>query len=176
MEKLQEFLIATFARLQSELEQVLDGLTPDDLNYRPGPDSNSIGWLVWHSTRSQDRMNADLFSEDQLWVREKWYVKFNRAPDQKDTGMRHTSEQVAAFRTPDSATLLDYYRAVSVRTREYLNTRLSAADLSRQVWSPTLESSATVEARLIRVVNNFQHIGQASYVRGLNKGKGWYGP
>jgi hypothetical protein len=110
--ELKEFVLDIFARLTSELELVLDGLSPEDLNTLPKPDSNSIGWLVWHTTRSRDRMNADLFGKDQLWVSEKWHLKFNRPPDQKDTGYGHTLEQLAAFHVPDSKTLLDYYRAV----------------------------------------------------------------
>jgi len=172
--ELKELMLDIFARLASELELVLDGLTPEDLNTLPKPDTNSIGWLIWHTSRSQDRMNADLFGEDQLWVSEKWHLKFNRPPDQKDTGNGHTSAQVATFHAPDSKTLLDYYRAVSKRTREYINTRLTEEDLNRQVWSPTLQSTASVEGRLISVIYNFAHIGQAGYVRGFLKGKGWY--
>ena len=172
--ELKELMLDIFARLAGELELVLDGLTPEDLNTLPKPDTNSIGWLIWHATRSQDRMNADLFGEDQLWVSEKWHLKFNRPPDQRDTGVGHTSEQVAAFRALDSKTLLDYYHAVSKRTRDYIDTRLTEEDLSRQVWSPTLESTSTVEGRLIGVIYNFAHIGQAGYVRGFLKGKGWY--
>ena len=172
--ELKELMLDIFARLAGELELVLDGLTPEDLNTLPKPDTNSIGWLIWHATRSQDRMNADLFGEDQLWVSEKWHLKFNRPPDQRDTGVGHTSEQVAAFRALDSKTLLDYYHAVSKRSRDYIDTRLTEEDLSRQVWSPTLESTSTVEGRLIGVIYNFAHIGQAGYVRGFLKGKGWY--
>lgn len=171
---LQQFTLDVFARLESELDLALNGLSPEDLTFQPGPDSNSIGWLAWHSTRSQDRMNADLFGEDQLWVSQKWHARFNRAPDQKDTGVGHTREQAAAFRAPDARTLLDYYHAVAARTRDYINTGLTDADLQREVHSPTLGRTATVEARMIGAIYNFAHIGQAGYVRGLLKGKGWY--
>jgi hypothetical protein len=173
--KLQEFTLDIFSRIQQELEQVLNGLTAEDLNYQPKRESNSIGWLIWHSTRSQDRMNADLLGEEQLWIRDKWYARFNREPDPRDTGVGHTTEQAAAFCTPDSQTLLDYYHAVFKRTREYLTKRLSEAELKREVKSPTLGTTDTAEARLIGVINNLQHIGQAGYVRGMLKGKGWYG-
>jgi hypothetical protein len=171
---IQDFTLRILTRLAREVELVLDGLTPDDLNYRPKPDTNSIGWLIWHTARGQDRMNADLFGEDQLWVSEKWHLKFNRLPDQNDTGFGHSTEQVAAFHAPDSATLREYYRAVFKRTQNYITSRLSEEDLDRQVWSPTFKSTATVESRLIPIINNFQHVGQAGYVRGLLKGKGWY--
>jgi hypothetical protein len=172
--ELKELMLDIFARLETEIELVLDGLTTEDLNTLPKPDSNSIGWLVWHSTRSQDRMNADLFGEEQLWVSQQWYFKFDRPPDQKDTGVGHTSAQVSAFRAPESKTLLDYYHAVSKRTQDYINSRLTREDLDRMVWSPTLESESTVEMRMIGVIYNLAHIGQAGYVRGFLKGKGWY--
>ncbi len=171
----KQFLLDVFARIESEFDQVLARLPPGDLNHQPGPESNSIGWLLWHTARSQDRMNADLFGEDQLWVSQKWHLKFNRAPDQKDTGVGHTTEQAAAFRAPDAKTLQDYYHAVAARSRDYINTRLTPQDLERVVWSPTLGSSSTVEGRIIGVVYNLQHIGQAGYVRGMLHGKGWYG-
>jgi hypothetical protein len=174
MMNIQDFTLKILVRLAKEVELILDGLTPEDLNYRPKPDTNSIGWLIWHMAHGQDRMNADLFGEEQLWVSAKWHLKFSRPPDQGDTGFGHSIEQVAAFHAPDSATLRDYYRAVFQWTRDYVKTRLSEEDLKREVWSTTFKSITTVESRLIAVINNFQHVGQAGYVRGLLKGKGWY--
>jgi hypothetical protein len=173
--KSEQFIMDIYALLLREMELVLKDLTPAQLNYRPGPQSNSIGWLVWHTARSQDRMNADLFGEDQLWIKDQWYYKFTREADPKDTGFGHTAEQVSAFRAPDAATCLSYYQAVSARTREYVSTRLSPADLDREVFSQSLGVSRTVEARLLMTIGNLQHIGQAGYVKGLQKGIGWYG-
>ena len=65
---LQSFLMDIYALRYKELEQTLVWLTSKQINYRPKPESNSIGWLIWHATRSQDRINADLLGEDQLWV------------------------------------------------------------------------------------------------------------
>ena len=94
----EQFILDIYVRLFQEFELVLKGLTNEELNYQPNPHSNSIGWLVWHTTRSQDRLNADLFGEEQLWIREKWHVRFNRKADPKDTGNGHTIAQVAEFR------------------------------------------------------------------------------
>lgn len=173
--KYEQFILDVYARLRKELELVLKDLTIEELNYQPKPQSNSIGWLIWHSIRSQDRMNADLFGEEQLWISAKWHEKFNRKPDPKDTGMGHTSTQVAEFRAPDVQTCQEYFQAVFERTQEYILTRLSASDLEREVFSPTLGITATVEGRFLGTINNFQHIGQAGYVKGMLKGIGWYG-
>jgi hypothetical protein len=173
--ELKQFVQGIFDRLAAELEMAVTGLTPEDLNHQPMPDSNSIGWLIWHTTRSRDRMDADLFGEDQLWVSGQWHVKFNRSHDQKDTGFGHTQARVAAFRAPGAQTLLDYARAIYERNKVYITTRLTEADLQREVKSLTLGTTATVEERILTTINDFQHIGQAGYVRGMLKGKGWYG-
>jgi hypothetical protein len=171
----RQFILDIYNRLGQELKLVLKDLTNQELNYQPTPQSNSIGWLVWHSIRSQDRLNADLFGEEQLWIREKWFVKFNRKPDPKDTGNGHTAQQVAEFRAPDVQTYMGYYEAVLERTKQYITARLSPSDLEREIASATLGTTNTVEARLLGTINNFQHIGQAGYVKGMLKGIGWYG-
>ena len=171
----EQFILNIYIRLFQELELVLKGLTIEELNYQPGPQSNSIGWLAWHTIRSQDRMNADLFGEEQLWIREKWYARFNRKPDPKDSGLGHTTEEATAFRSPDVQTYLDYSKAALERTKQYITTRLSPSDLQREIVSPTLGTTNTVEARLISCIYNFQHVGQAGYVKGMLKGIGWYG-
>jgi hypothetical protein len=171
----EQFILDIFTRRYQELEQVIKDLTIEELNYQPKPFSNSIGWLAWHAIRSQDRMNADLFGEEQFWTKDKWYARFNREPDPKESGFGHTAEQAAAFRSPDIQTYFDYYKAVFARTKEYILTRLSPADLQREVISPTLGTTSTVEGRLLGAINDFQHIGQAGYVKGMLKGFGWYG-
>jgi hypothetical protein len=171
----KQFILNIHIRLFEELELVLKGLTDEELNYQPETHSNSIGWLAWHTIRSQDRMNADLFGEEQLWIKDKWYAKFGRKPDPKESGYGHTPEEAAEFRAPDVQTYMDYYRAVFERTKLYITTRLSTQDLQRVVFSPTLGMTSTVEARLIGNISNFQHVGQAGYVRGMIKGIGWYG-
>jgi hypothetical protein len=52
---------------------------------------------------------------------------------------------------------------------------LTENDLEREVFNPTLKMTYTVEQRILSTINDFQHIGQAGYVRGLLSGIGWYG-
>jgi hypothetical protein len=172
----QKLIMEQFRRISQELENVLDGLTVDDLNHHPAPDCNSIGWLAWHLTRSHDRNVTELAAEEQVWIKDKWYLKFNRAPDPSETGVRHTSEDIAAFKSPESRVLLEYHRAVLERIENYINNRLSESELEREAHSPTLHTTFPVGRRLVGVISEgFQHVGQAAYVRGLLKGKGWLG-
>jgi hypothetical protein len=172
----QQFIAAIYARISQELERVLDGLTKDDLNQIPGPDCNSIGWLVWHLTRSQDRAIADLTGEDQFWVKDGWHARFGRPPDPADTGFGHSSEDIAAFKSPGSKTLWEYHLTVFEPAKRYIVDRLSETDLEREVERPTFSTVSPVHAILVGVLNDsLQHLGQAAYLRGMLKGKGWLG-
>ena len=169
----QELITDGYGRVLEELEVALTGMTQDDLDQQPHPDCNSMGWLAWHLTRVQDDHIADLMGEEQLWLRDGWYVRFNRAPDAKDIGWGHSSEQVSAFRSPDVETLLAYHRAVLERTKRYIAT-LSLADLDRELNEPWFQPLPTVGVRLVSIMSDdLQHAGQVAYLRGLLKGKGW---
>jgi uncharacterized damage-inducible protein DinB len=171
----QELVIDSYGRILEILESALEGLTQDDFNVQPHSDSNSIGWLAWHLTRVQDDHIADLMGEEQLWIEDEWHSKFNRAPDRKDIGFGHSSEEVSAFKSPDVEILLEYHRAVLERSKRYIHS-LSEAELDRQLDEPWFQPLPTVGVRLVSVMSDcLQHAGQVCYVRGLLKGKGWLG-
>jgi hypothetical protein len=166
----RQFPIDAFERILQTLEKALIGMTQADLNEQPRPDCNSMGWLAWHLTRTQDRSIADLTGEKQLWIKDNWYARFSRASDAADTGFGHKPEDVAAFKSPDVATVLGYHKAVLQKTKQYLGS-LSTTELGRKLDHPRFP---TVEARLVATLNDgLQHVGQIAYVRGLLKGKGW---
>jgi hypothetical protein len=166
-----ELITDGYGRILQVLEKGLGGLTPDDLNEQPHRDCNSMGWLTWHLTRLQDKHIADLMGEEQLWIKDGWHARFNRASDPKDTGYGHSSEDVAAFKSPGGEIQLDYHRAVLERSKRYMRS-LSATDLDRELNEPQYQPLPTVGVRLISVLSdNLRHAGQVSYVRGLLKGK-----
>ena len=166
----QQLIIDIYVRISQVLDRALEGLTQDDLNQQPNPDSNSMGWLAWHLTRVQDRAIADLAGEEQLWIKDEWYSRFIRPADPQDVGVGHSSEDLAAFRSPDAQTLLAYHHAVLERSKHYIN-NLSQTDLDREIDHPRYPR---VGLRLPAIISdNLQHAGQVAYVRGLLKGKGW---
>ena len=163
-------IVNIFDNLSTVLGRTLEGLSQEDLNHQPTQDSNSIGWLVWHILRGQDLGIAGLKGDEQLWIREGWHAKFNRPAEPMDFGLGHTPEDLAAFKSPDVKTLLDYQKAVFEQTKRYLNS-LSESELDRKLDHPVFP---TVGARITAIISdNLQHAGQAGYVRGLIQGKGW---
>ncbi len=168
-----DLLADCYGRVLEFLENVLEGLTEDELNWQPSQDCNSIGWLTWHLTRQHDAQVASLIGEDQLWINEGWHAKFGRASDTQDIGFGHTLEQVTAFKSPNVQTLLDYQSAVLERSKKYFLT-LSQTDLDRKLDEPWFQPLPTVGVRLISILeDSLLHAGQAAYVRGLRQGKGW---
>ena len=87
--KWQQLLINVYERMSREVEQILDGLTAEDLHKRPSPGANPVGWLIWHATRSMDRTIGDAILGEQLWITKGWHKKFNLSPD-SGTGYGHT--------------------------------------------------------------------------------------
>ena len=172
----QQCIMDLFLRIADDVEQVLDGLNGEELHHQPYPDGNSISWLVWHLTRSHDRNISELAGKEQLWLTEGWYAQFNRPPDPAETGVGHSAEEAAAFRAPDGRLLLEYHHAVVERIRQYIMNTLSEGELDREVYSPTLRNTATVQRRLVGILSEgLEHVGQAAYARGLLKGHGWLG-
>lgn len=100
-----------------------------------------------------------------MWTAGGWFEQFGLPFDARDNGFGHSGDEVAAVKV-DPGPLLSYHDAVRAQTARYLST-LGGDDLDRVVddyWDPPV----TLAARLVSVVgDDFQHAGQAAYVRGL---------
>lgn len=165
-----ELLADGFGRIHEVVHEVVGGLSPDQLAYRPQPDANSIGWLIWHLTRVQDDHVADVAGTDQAWLADGWAGRFGLPFDEQATGWSHTADEVGAFRVAEGSLLTGYHDAVYSRTLEFVRT-LTEHDLDRIVdtrWDPPV----TLGVRLVSVIDDdAQHAGQAAYLRGLILGR-----
>lgn len=161
-----DLLCDVFDRVTASTHRAVDGLDTDALLWRPDPDANTIGWLVWHLTRIQDDHIADIAGREQIWTRRDWASRFGLPSGAMDLGYGHSSEQVAAVRPDSGDVLLEYHDRVATATSDVI-AGLDATALDRVIderWDPPV----TVGVRLVSVVNDdLQHVGQAAYVRGL---------
>jgi hypothetical protein len=159
-----ELMIDALGRIPDLVHRAVDGLSDDDLAWRPDPEANSIAWLVWHLTRIEDDHVADVAHTSQAWE-DGWADRFGLPLSVGDHGYGHSPEQVGQVRA-GADLLAGYYDAVSARTATYL-AGLEPDDLDVVVddrWDPPV----TLGVRLVSVVNEVnQHVGQADYLRGL---------
>jgi uncharacterized damage-inducible protein DinB len=160
-----DLLIDAFERIRDALHPAVNGLSLDELTFRPDRESNSIAWLAWHLTRIEDDHIAALDGKEQVWTASGWTERFALPLDQSDTGYGHGPEDVAAV-SADAQSLLAYFEEVHEKTRAFLRT-LTDADFTRVVdrdWDPPV----TLGVRLVSVVaDGLEHVGQAAYVRGI---------
>jgi hypothetical protein len=165
-----ELLNDAFSRVRAIVHSVIEDASIEVLTYRADSEANTIAWLVWHLTRSQDDHVADLLDEEQVWTSGGWAERFDLPFDPRATGYGHSADDVARVRA-DAELLGLYYDAVHARTIDYLST-LEDADFARivdQSWNPPV----TLAVRVVSILaDNLQHAGQASYVRGLAKRAG----
>ncbi len=164
--EIPDLLQELYGRIAPLSRAAVDGLDSGALNYRPTPESNHIGWLVWHVARVLDHQICEQSGDQQLWLDGEWADRLGRSAEADDIGFGHTPEQVAAVRIDDAAALLSYLDAVDERTRAYLG-GLSGPDLDRVV-DTSYDPPVTLGVRLVSVADDcLQHAGQASYLRGL---------
>jgi uncharacterized damage-inducible protein DinB len=161
-----DLLIDAFGRIREAVHEAVDGLTPDQLDFRPDSQANSIAWLVWHLTRIQDDHIAGAMQTEQLWTSEGWADRFGLPLPPRDHGYGHGSDQVAQVRVKSGELLTAYHDAVYEKTIRYVR-RLVDADFPRivdEAWDPPV----TLGVRLVSVISDdLQHAGQAAYLRGL---------
>lgn len=169
-----ELLADGYSRIHRGVHMSLEGLTAEQLTYRPGPEANTIAWLVWHLARVQDHHLSDMAGREQAWIADGWHEKFGKPADPEETGQRYTADQVAAIRPGSPQLLVDYFDAVYARSLEYIK-GLSDADLDQELDEPQWTPRPTVGVRLVSVIgDNMQHAGQASYLRGLIENRRWF--
>jgi uncharacterized damage-inducible protein DinB len=160
-----DLFVDAFGRVREGVHGVLDGLSSEQLVFRPDHEANSIGWLVWHLTRVQDDHIADVAGTEQVWTSRGWCDRFALPFDSADTGYGHRAEDVAAVKVPADV-LADYHDAVYEQTRRYV-VSLNEPDFERVV-DPRWDPPVTLGVRLLSVINDdLEHVGQAAYVRGL---------
>lgn len=184
--EIKELVQIGLANVKRALDRTMDGLSPAEVKWQPKPDANSIGLILYDISRSEDSsVQTRLRGKPQLWESEKWYQKLGK--EAGDPGGHYNAEQVNAFVVPDLKKLLEYAEAVRKQTLEYLN-ELTPADFDKKINLPPMGPppaalpagtpprpspyrDLTVGSFLMMNITHFaQHVGEISYLRGLQRG------
>ncbi len=167
---LSDFILDNLDRTQQALMAAIDGLTEEELAWRPGAEANPIGFILWHQARCEDTYIQSLIRrQPQVWVSDKWHQKLNLPEDAWENGNDYTAEQVAAFSVPELDDLLGYAEAVRGRTVECLN-GITPDKFDEIIQQPELRGITVGKLFSYMLSEMTQHIGQIAYLRGLQRG------
>lgn len=164
----KDYLLIELDGLERNIQRVTDGLKQEEIAWRPACGANSIGLILFHMVRSEDSfIQARLCNKPEIWETGDWCEELEVPKD--EAGAHYTAEQVNAFPVPKLDKLLAYATAVRAATKEYVSS-LTPADFDRVITMPRFGDMSAAVIFSIVVGHAAQHIGEISYLRGLQRG------
>ncbi|MBI4200601.1 MAG: DinB family protein [Chloroflexi bacterium] len=170
----QEFVRFAIERTRGATLAMVRDVRQEDLAWRPGPEANPIGFLLFHIFRSEDRLLHRLLGgTDEVWDREGWDRRWRLPPPPPDaaelwfTGNSWTPAQVAAWKAPAKEELLAYGEQAHRSGLEVL------PKLDPAQWHVLVRPERTRAFYLHLVMHHeAQHQGQIDYVAGILRTRG----
>jgi len=152
----------------TEMNGVLLGdvkdLTPEHLVWKPGPGANPIGFLFWHTIRTEDNIVHGLQGGTPVWEREKWNEKLGMDSGAQGTGFEEGEADKAA--ALPLAELMAYAESVIRATDEYL----SSLDDAKLDMAPDPNRPKRTIGMMLRnfiIAHGWWHIGEIKYLKGM---------
>ena len=156
------FISDCLSQAQLRLLGTCDGLSQDQVLWRPAPRANNIGFILWHVARVKDSRFSVFQGESSLWESQGWHERFEQPVDAPDPGDRMG---LRALPLPRLSVLTGYLGAVHRQTDEFLSTM--APDRLDTAPDPS-QPERTVMASLRHLITHKNnHHGQVDYIRGL---------
>ena len=162
-------IISGLNEYYSKVRPVVIDLTPEELLWQPGPESNHILWTVWHMARVSDRWaNSTVLGGEELWTRDGWASKLGMPEDRYGRG--ETPDQVRDFPSVSIERVLEYFDATHAALITMIE-GLQEADLDRDVYAAYRDESFNIGWILGHILaEESQHLGQIAYIRGMQRG------
>ena len=78
-----QFIADCLAQTHLRLMATCEGLTAEQVAWRPAPTANNIGFILWRLTRNEDsRLTGTAGRRDEfeagLWASDSWYERFGQ--------------------------------------------------------------------------------------------------
>ncbi|MBI4308499.1 MAG: DinB family protein [Chloroflexi bacterium] len=162
---LPTFLSASLKELHESLDAATNGLTPEQLHWRPGGRANHIAFSLWHYVRTQDNVvRFVLQRRPTVWMEGKWHERFGLDLKAQGTGM--TPEDAANLRISSLGDFRTYMRQVFQESEAYV-ANVKEADLDRvQLVKPLGEMPMHRILGRTLVTHGFSHLGEIWAIRG----------
>ncbi len=165
---LKDFIKGELDRIKTATTRAVEGLNYHETMWRPGPECNSMGLILFHQTRSEDVfVQSRILGKPQVWEAEGWYKKFSLPVGESGSG--YTAEQLDNFRPPELKDLLEYAEAVRKRTLDYL-AGMTNEEFDKVLDLPRFGKMTIGALFMLIVVHLAQHSGELLYLRGVQRG------
>lgn len=165
-EYLGDLLADAAQRSRDVFHDVLSQVTPEQANWRPAQNANSIAWLAWHTAREQDLQIAALAGAPEVWTSQGWVDRFNLDLPRDSMGYGHTPEEAARVHVTDLSLLLGYLDQATEATIAYV--RSLTPDVLNDVIDTHWTPHVTRGVRVVSIIDDAaQHAGQAAYIQGI---------
>jgi uncharacterized damage-inducible protein DinB len=150
--------------------KVVDGLSDDQLAWRPAPRAHSMGWTLWHIARCADKFAAQAGGTAELWVKERLATKWSLAEvllGSNGVGTGVDDETAATLRPPSKDLLLDYARR-SFAALDAVVAGFDADVVAREQTTFFFDEPAAIgRAFVTSIAHDNRHLGELEYLKGL---------
>ena len=161
-----EFIQSTLFELNRSFVNEVEPLTSVQMLYRPTPQANSISFLLWHFSRTEDNVFHRVSSIDgtaSVWDRERWHERLGL--QETGSGSGFTPDQVEAFK-PSKEGLVDYMESIRQAVQDGLS-KMTDDDLDRPLDPDNPRQTVGRQIQSIIVGHGFFHLGEVRFLKGL---------
>jgi hypothetical protein len=139
-------------------------LTPEQLTWKPASGANPIGFLFWHTIRTEDNVVLGMLGKPPIWESQKWSEKLGMDAGAQGTGFQQSEADKAA--AMPLAEVMAYAESVIQATDDYLD----SLDDAKLDFAPNPERPKRNIAMMLRnfiIAHGWWHIGEIKYIKGM---------
>jgi len=163
----RDLLRESLSSMHGMLDQAVEEMTAEQLNFRPQEGGVSGFFSLWHFVRTEDNViNWVLQQQPTVWLDGGHDEAFGLPRNAQGTGM--TEDEANAVLISDVPAFLGYQRKVWEATDSYLATMSDDEFESRQVTVKPLGEMSVWNALFgLCLTHGYRHIGEIEYQRGV---------
>jgi len=164
----KEYVVIELMGVERNVLRVMDTLTQQEIAWRPSCGCNSIGLILYHVARSDDSFTLPtLTGQKAVWETEKWCDRLGMPVT--ESGGQYTEEQVNAFNPPPLKDLAAYSQAVRSKLLASVQ-EMKPGQFDQKITVPFFGEMTVAAFIALMISHSSQHIGEMSYLRGLQRG------
>jgi hypothetical protein len=165
MVEIRDILIDGITQLGDWMDDALDPLTAEQVNWLPDGKTVSIGFNAWHVMRTTDNIVNFVFQKKQpIWMAQGYLEQMGGPKVEQGTGM--TIEIARSIRIEDPSKLREYGKKVTDDCLAFLKA-VPMEELEQvQMVKPLGEMPKWRVCRQVLMTHGFMHLGEINAIKG----------